>query len=112
MHFLRIRSVFIGFLAMVISLPVVALMASWLEWNSGSAQVLLEMLQTVLPNYMSTSLWLCIGVAVGVSLVGTMTAAAITLFKFPGQSFFEWALLLPMAIPAYVVLCIHRFLSI
>jgi len=103
MHFLRIRSVFIGFLAVLISLPVVALMASWLEWNSSSAQVLLEMLQTVLPNYISTSLWLCIGVAIGVSLLGTMTAAAVTLFKFPGQSFFEWALLLPMAIPAYVV---------
>ncbi len=103
MHFLRIRSVFIGFLAVLISLPVLALMGSWLEWNSSSAQVLQEMLQTVLPNYISTSLWLCIGVAIGVSLLGTMTAAAVTLFKFPGQSFFEWALLLPMAIPAYVV---------
>ncbi len=103
MHFLRFRSVIIGLMAVVISLPVVALMASWLEWNSGSAQVLLELFQTVLPNYISTSLWLCIGVAIGVSLVGTMTAAAVTLFKFPGQSFFEWALLLPMAIPAYVV---------
>ena len=103
MHFLRIRSIFIGFLALVISLPILALIASWLEWNSSSAQVLLEMLQTVLPNYISTSLWLCIGVAIGVSLLGTMTAAAVTLFKFPGQSFFEWALLLPMAIPAYVV---------
>ena len=81
MHFLRIRSVFIGFLAVLISLPVLALMGSWLEWNSSTAQVLQEMLQTVLPNYMSTSLWLCIGVALGVSLVGTMTAAAITLFK-------------------------------
>ena len=103
MHFLRIRSIFIGFLALVISLPILALIASWLEWNSSSAQVLLEMLQTVLPNYISTSFWLCIGVAIGVSLLGTMTAAAVTLFKFPGQSFFEWALLLPMAIPAYVV---------
>ena len=103
MHFLRFRSVIIGLMAVVISLPVVALMASWLEWNLGSAQVLLELFQTVLPNYISTSLWLCIGVAIGVSLVGTMTAAAVTLFKFPGQSFFEWALLLPMAIPAYVV---------
>ena len=103
MHFLRIRSVFISFLALIISLPVLALIASWLEWNSSSAQVLLEMLQTVLPNYISTSLWLCLGVAIGVSLLGTLTAAAVTLFKFPGQSFFEWALLLPMAIPAYVV---------
>ena len=103
MHFLRIRSVLISLLALIISLPVLALIASWLEWNSSSAQILQEMLQTVLPNYTSTSLWLCLGVALGVSLLGTSTAAAVTLFKFPGQSFFEWALLLPMAIPAYVV---------
>ena len=101
MHFLRIRSVLISLLALIISLPVLALIASWLEWNSSSAQILQEMLQTVLPNYTSTSL--CLGVALGVSLLGTSTAAAVTLFKFPGQSFFEWALLLPMAIPAYVV---------
>ena len=103
MHFLRIRSVLISLLALIISLPVLALIASWLEWNSSSAQILQEMLQTVLPNYTSTSLWLCLGVALGVSLLGTSTAAAVTLFKFPGQSFFEWALFLPMAIPAYVV---------
>ena len=103
MHFLRIRSVLISLLALIISLPVLALIASWLEWNSSSAQILQEMLQTVLPDYTSTSLWLCLGVALGVSLLGTSTAAAVTLFKFPGQSFFEWALLLPMAIPAYVV---------
>jgi len=103
MHFLRIRSVLISLLALIISLPVLALIASWLEWNPSSAQILQEMLQTVLPDYTSTSLWLCLGVALGVSLLGTSTAAAVTLFKFPGQSFFEWALLLPMAIPAYVV---------
>ena len=103
MHFLRIRSVLISLLALIISLPVLALIASWLEWNASSAQILQEMLQTVLPDYTSTSLWLCLGVALGVSLLGTSTAAAVTLFKFPGQSFFEWALLLPMAIPAYVV---------
>jgi iron(III) transport system permease protein len=103
MHFLRIRSVLISLLALIISLPVLALIASWLEWNSSSAQILQEMLQTVLPDYTSTSLWLCLGVALGVSLLGTSSAAAVTLFKFPGQSFFEWALLLPMAIPAYVV---------
>lgn len=103
MQFLRIRSVLISLLALVVSLPVLALIASWAEWNTGSAQVLLEMLQTVLPDYTSTSLWLCLGVALGVSVLGTSTAAAVTLFKFPGQSFFEWALLLPMAIPAYVV---------
>ncbi len=103
MFALRIRSVLFSLIALVICLPVVALILSWLEWNATSSQVLQEMAQTVLPDYAVTSLLLCLGVAAGVTVLGTSTAAAVTLFKFPGHSFFEWALLLPMAIPAYVV---------
>jgi iron(III) transport system permease protein len=42
-------------------------------------------------------------VGLGVALLGAATAAAVTLFDFPGRRFFEWALLLPLAMPAYVV---------
>jgi len=103
MHAFRIRSVVFIFTALLISLPILALTSSWLEWNAASAQVLRELAQTVLPDYLLTSVLLCAGVAVGVTVLGLSTAAAVTLFKFPGQSFFEWALLLPMAMPAYVV---------
>ena len=103
MHAFRIRSVVFIFTALLISLPILALIGSWLEWNAVSAQVLNELAQTVLPDYLLTSVLLCAGVAVGVTVLGLSTAAAVTLFKFPGQSFFEWALLLPMAMPAYVV---------
>ena len=103
MHAVRIRSVFFIFTALFISLPVLALISSWLEWNAASAQVLSELSQTVLPNYLLTSLLLCTGVAVGVTVLGLSAAAAVTLFRFPGYRFFEWALLLPMAMPAYVV---------
>ena len=37
------------------------------------------------------------------TLLGAATAAAVTLFDFPGRRFFEWALLLPLAMPAYVL---------
>jgi iron(III) transport system permease protein len=103
MHAFRIRSVVLIFTALLISLPILALIGSWLEWNAASAQVLSELAQTVLPDYLLTSVLLCAGVAVGVTVLGLSAAAAVTLFKFPGQSFFEWALLLPMAMPAYVV---------
>jgi iron(III) transport system permease protein len=103
MHAFRIRSVVFIFTALLISLPILALLSSWLEWNAASGQVLSELAQTVLPNYMLTSLLLCAGVAVGVTVLGLSAAAAVTLFKFPGYKFFEWALLLPMAMPAYVV---------
>lgn len=103
MHAFRIRSVVLIITALLISLPILALIGSWLEWNAASAQVLSELAQTVLPDYLLTSVLLCAGVAVGVTVLGLSAAAAVTLFKFPGQSFFEWALLLPMAMPAYVV---------
>jgi iron(III) transport system permease protein len=87
-------------------LPVLAVLASW--WPVGdsgvqAAAILREMAGTVLPDYVGTTLLLCLMVTVGVALVGLSTAVAVTLFEFPGRRVFEWALLLPLAMPAYVV---------
>jgi iron(III) transport system permease protein len=90
-------------LAGVITLPVLAVLASWLGWDAASAQILGEMAHTVLPGYAWTSLGLCLAVGLGVAVVGTGTAAAVTLFDFRGRRVAEWALLLPLAMPAYVV---------
>ncbi len=83
--------------------PVLSVGLSWLQFDGHARGILGEMLQTVLPDYALTSLVLCLSVAFGVALVGMATASAVTLFDFPGRRFFEWALLLPLAIPAYVV---------
>jgi iron(III) transport system permease protein len=98
----RLRDLPLLLLAAALLLPVLAVLASWLSWNPASAQILREMAGTVLPDYTVTSLVLCAAVAVGVALVGCSTAAAVTLFEFPGRRTFEWALLLPLAMPAYV----------
>ena len=90
-------------LAGVLVLPVLALSASWFGFDAVAQDVLLQMAQTVLPEYALTSLFLCLSVAIGVALVGMLTASAVTLFEFPGRRLFEWALLLPLAVPAYVV---------
>jgi iron(III) transport system permease protein len=102
----RIHTVFLALLTAVLLLPVLAVLASWLpvgESGAASAQILAEMGRTVLPGYIGTTVALCLMVAVGVVLVGLSTAAAVTLFDFPGRKIFEWALLLPLAMPAYVV---------
>jgi iron(III) transport system permease protein len=88
---------------LVLMLPILAVLASVLQWNTESAQILQEMSRTVLPDYAMTSLVLCVLVAMGVAVVGMATAAAVTLFDFAGRKTFEWALLLPIAMPAYVV---------
>ena len=87
----------------VLALPVLAVVLSWTQFNAEASGILSQMLQTVLPDYAWTSLLLCLCVALGVGVVGTATASAVTLFSFPGRRFFEWALLLPLAMPAYVM---------
>ncbi len=90
-------------LGLVIVVPVAGVLAAWLQWDAQSAQILREMAETVLPGYALTSVGLCLAVALGVAVVGTTSAAAVTLFDFPGRRGFEWALLLPLAMPSYVV---------
>jgi len=102
--FLRIApSAFLFLLLALLTLPVLAVMLSWLEFDVEARSILLQMLQTVLPDYTRTSLLLCLLVGSGVAVVGMATASAVTLFDFPGRRTFEWALLLPLAMPAYVV---------
>jgi len=96
-------AVMLGALALVLALPVLAVLGSWLQWTPASATLLREMLRTVLPDYALTSALLCLLVALGVVLLGLSTAVAVSLFSFPGRAVFEWLLLLPLAMPAYVV---------
>ena len=63
--------------------------------------------QTVLPEYILNSLWLCLGVGCGVGLVGVTTAWLTAMHDFPGRRFFEWALVLPLAMPAYVLAYVY-----
>ncbi|MBC7446281.1 MAG: iron ABC transporter permease [Polaromonas sp.] len=90
-------------LVAALTLPVLAVTLSWLEFDAPARSILQQMLQTVLPAYAGTSLLLCLLVGAGVAAVGMATASAVTLFEFPGRRVFEWALLLPLAMPAYVL---------
>jgi iron(III) transport system permease protein len=89
-------------IALLVALPVLAVLASLLQWNSASSDILAQMASTVLPQYAITSIALCAAVAAGTALIGMGTACAVTLFEFKGRRIFEWALLLPLAMPAYV----------
>lgn len=62
---------------------------------------------TVLPGYLRTTLLLMLAVAGGTLLVGVGCAWLTTLCRFPGRRIFEWALLLPLAVPAYVAAYVY-----
>lgn len=89
-------------LAFVLVLPVLAVGASWLQWNGASAQILREMASTVLAEYLWVTVQLALMVGVGVVALGVPAALLVTVFDFPGRRTFEWLLLLPLAMPAYV----------
>jgi iron(III) transport system permease protein len=94
---------FLLLILVMLCVPVLAVMGSWLQWDVVTADILQQMGSTVLPDYAWTTLRLCLMVALGTVVIGSASAAAVTLFEFPGRRVAEWALLLPLAMPAYVV---------
>ncbi|MGA9961319.1 MAG: iron ABC transporter permease [Azonexus sp.] len=73
----------------------------------GTSATWSHLAATVLPEYILNSLWLCLGVGVGVGTLGVTTAWLTAMHDFPGRRFFEWALVLPLAMPAYVMAYVY-----
>ncbi len=91
---------FIFVLAVVLSMPVAVVLTHVFV---PSGDIWQHLSSTVLPDYIRNSLLLMLGVAMGTLLIGVTTAWLTTMCQFPGRSVFEWALLLPMAMPAYII---------
>lgn len=90
--------------AFIVLLPVLSVV--WLAFNPQE-NIWPHLFQTVLAGYVVTTLGLMIGVAIGTSLIGVSTAWLVTHYEFPGRRLFNWALLLPFAVPAYVIAYIY-----
>jgi len=91
---------FILVLAVILSMPVVVVLAHVFV---PSGDIWQHLSSTVLPDYIRNSLLLMLGVAIGTLLIGVTAAWLTTMCQFPGRGLFEWALLLPMAMPAYII---------
>jgi iron(III) transport system permease protein len=87
-------------IAVIIALPVFAILVSLF---SNTQSVWKHLAETVLTTYVINSLWLMFGVGAGVTAIGTATAWLVTMCQFPGSRIFTWALLLPLAAPAYIL---------
>ncbi len=86
-------------LALLTLIPVAVVASAMLDPD----QVIWEHLwHHVLPELLVNTLWLALGVGLGVSVLGTGMAWLTAACEFPGRKFFAWALLLPLALPAYV----------
>ena len=87
-------------LALLVALPVLVVFAALLI---PQADLWRHLASTVLPGYIGHTLALAAGVGVGVTLIGVGTAWVVTMCRFPGRDVFEWALLLPFAVPTYII---------
>jgi len=84
----------------VLAVPVVVVLGSVF---TPSGETWAHLTATVLPEYIANTLWLLLWVGIGVTAIGVATAWLTTMCRFPGHGFFEWALILPLAVPAYVM---------
>jgi iron(III) transport system permease protein len=69
-----------------------------------------HLIDTTLPRYLVTTLKLMMGVGAITLVIGLSTAWAVTMCEFPGRKFFEWAMLLPFAVPDYVIAYVYTSL--
>ena len=69
----------------------------------GSGSVWPHLVANVLPYAIRTTVLLLLGVGAVVAAIGVGTAWLVSVYRFPGRNVFEWALLLPLAVPTYIV---------
>jgi iron(III) transport system permease protein len=88
-------------LAILVALPVLAVGIN--IFGGGTTATWSHLFDTVLVGYIVNSIILCLGVGISVGLLGTGAAWLVTHYDFPGRGVAQWALLLPLAMPAYVL---------
>jgi iron(III) transport system permease protein len=100
-------------LSLFLSLPIIGLLLP-LFWGGGQPlssselgeigdSTLLHLWNYVLTDYVVTTLLLGLGVGIGVFILGVGNAWLVANYQFPGKKLFEWGLILPLAVPAYVM---------
>ena len=87
-------------IALLVALPIALVLSAWLQ---PQPDVWRHLGDTVLVELLGNTVVLIVGVGLGVMLTGVGLAWLIVMYEFPGRGLFEWALVLPLAMPAYVL---------
>lgn len=90
--------------ALLVAMPVLAI-----GWTAlfPTENIWPHLASTVLPGYVVTTLALMAGVGIGAFVIGTGTAWLVAMCRFPGRRLFEWTLLLPLAMPGYLIAYVY-----
>ncbi|MFQ5520226.1 MAG: ABC transporter permease [Candidatus Methylomirabilia bacterium] len=89
-----------GLVALLVATPILVVASSL---AMPAVEIWAHLWETQLAELVWNTLTLVVGVGVGVLILGTGLAWLVTMYRFPGQAVFEWLLVLPLAIPAYVI---------
>lgn len=88
--------------AMICALVATPILAVVLN-GFAESDLIVHLANTVLADYVVNTALLALGVTIGTAVVGVGTAWLVTMCRFPGRRILEWALILPLAAPAYVL---------
>ena len=88
----------------VICLPIVTVMSRVFVPSEG---VWPHLMETVLPGYLRNSLLLVLGVSTLSIVIGVTTGWLVAAYEFRGRRVLEWALMLPLAMPGYVIAYVY-----
>jgi len=86
--------------ALLVVIPLAVVMLSWLH---PAQEIWRHLRETLLGELLGNTFWLVTGVSCGTMLLGVSLAWLTAVCEFPGRSLFAWALLLPLAMPSYVL---------
>jgi len=85
--------------ALLVAGPLLVLPASFLTSHGAFDQIAADLL----PEALRASAVLALGVGAGTLALGGGLAALVSFYDFPGRRWLDWALVLPLAMPAYVL---------
>ncbi|MEX1259061.1 MAG: iron ABC transporter permease [Gemmatimonadota bacterium] len=88
---------------LTVALVLLPLVSIFLGVLGESSDTWRHLASTVLADYVRNSALLVVGVALMTVVIGVGTAWLVTTCAFPGRRLFEWALILPLAIPTYIM---------
>jgi len=89
--------------AAIVIFPILIIILQWGTVGTGEQEIWQHLFATKLDRLALNTLLLVLGVGLSVTLLGVSLAWLTTLCDFPGRRIFEWALMLPLAIPGYVM---------
>ena len=84
----------------VVALPLLGIASSLLSWQG---ELWRHIAETQLSDIVGNTVILLVGVGLGTTVIGTGTAWLVTMCRFPGSRMLQWALLLPLVMPTYII---------